>query len=91
LHAIPGVELVELVESMWCCGSAGIYNITQPEMAAKLQERKVRHIVETGASIVATANPGCLLQLESGLRRFSQRIAVRHPISLLAEAYRSEN
>jgi glycolate oxidase iron-sulfur subunit len=90
LNGVPGVDLIELTESTWCCGSAGIYNITQPEMASKLQERKVRHIVETGASIVATANPGCLLQLESGLRKFSQRIAVRHPISLLAEAYRSE-
>jgi glycolate oxidase iron-sulfur subunit len=82
--------LIELPESMWCCGSAGVYNITQPEMAAKLQERKVRHIAETGALTVATANPGCLLQLESGLRKFSCKVAVRHPISLLAEAYRSE-
>jgi glycolate oxidase iron-sulfur subunit len=90
LKSIPGLTLRELPESTWCCGSAGIYNITQPEMAAKLQERKVRHIVETGASLVATANPGCLLQLESGLRKFSRRIAVRHPISLLAKAYRSE-
>ena len=90
MNGIPSIDLIELTESTWCCGSAGIYNITQPEMAAKLQERKVRHIVESGASIVATANPGCLLQLESGLRKFSQRIAVRHPISLLAEAYRSE-
>ena len=90
LTAIPGLQLIELPESMWCCGSAGVYNITQPEMAAKLQERKVRHIAETGASTVATANPGCLLQLESGLRKFSHKVAVRHPISLLAEAYRSE-
>jgi glycolate oxidase iron-sulfur subunit len=90
LTAIPGLQLIELPESMWCCGSAGVYNVTQPEMAAKLQERKVRHIAGTGASTVATANPGCLLQLESGLRKFSVRVAVRHPISLLAEAYRSE-
>ena len=90
LTAIPGLQLIELPESMWCCGSAGVYNITQPEMAAKLQERKVRYIAGTGASTVATANPGCLLQLESGLRKFSHQIAVRHPISLLAEAYRSE-
>jgi glycolate oxidase iron-sulfur subunit len=90
LTAIPSLELIELPESMWCCGSAGVYNITQPEMAAKLQERKVRHIAETGASTVATANPGCLLQLESGLRKFSHKVTVRHPISLLAEAYRSE-
>jgi glycolate oxidase iron-sulfur subunit len=91
LHAIPGLELKELTESTWCCGSAGIYNITQPEMAAKLQERKLRHIAETGATIVATANPGCILQLESGARRFSMQLSVRHPISLLAEAYRLEH
>ena len=90
LKAIPDLQLIELPESMWCCGSAGVYNITQPQMAAKLQERKVRHVAETGASTVATANPGCLLQLESGLRKFSHKVAVRHPISLLAEAYRSE-
>ena len=90
LNAIPGLELIELTESTWCCGSAGIYNITQPGMAAKLQERKLGHVAETGASIVATANPGCILQLESGARKFSTQVAVRHPISLLAEAYRSE-
>ena len=90
LNAIPGVDLIELTESTWCCGSAGIYNITQPGMAAKLQERKLAHIAETGASIVATANPGCILQLESGARKFATPVAVRHPISLLAEAYRSE-
>ena len=90
LRAIPGLELRELVESTWCCGSAGIYNITQPEMASKLQERKLRHIADTGASIVATANPGCILQLQSGARRFSTKLSIRHPISLLAEAYRSE-
>jgi glycolate oxidase iron-sulfur subunit len=90
LNAIPGLELKELTESTWCCGSAGVYNITQPEMAAKLQERKLRHIAETGVSIVATANPGCILQLESGARRFSMKVSVRHPISLLAEGYRSE-
>jgi glycolate oxidase iron-sulfur subunit len=90
LKAIPGLELKELTESTWCCGSAGVYNITQPKMAASLQERKLRHIAETGVSIVATANPGCMLQLESGARRFSLQVSVRHPISLLAEAYRSE-
>lgn len=91
LGAIPGLALKELAESNWCCGSAGIYNITQPEMASRLQERKLRHIADTGASIVATANPGCILQLQSGARKFSQGISVRHPVSLLAEAYRSEH
>ncbi len=90
LKAIPGLTLAELPESTWCCGSAGIYNITQPEMAAKLQERKIGHIAETGASLVATSNPGCHLQIESGARKFSLDADVRHPISLLAEAYRAE-
>jgi len=69
LKALPGVELCECAESQWCCGSAGIYNITQPETAARLQERKIGHVIATGASIVATANPGCHLQIENGLRQ----------------------
>jgi len=92
LKAIPGLELVELAESTWCCGSAGIYNITQPEMAAKLQTRKIEKIDATPATVVSTANPGCHLQLENGLAKSpstTQR-RVRHPISLLAEAYRNE-
>jgi glycolate oxidase iron-sulfur subunit len=90
LQAIPGLQLSELPESTWCCGSAGIYNITQPEMAAKLQERKLGHVAQTGASVVATGNPGCHLQLESGARKFGVQVEVRHPVSLLAEAYRRE-
>jgi len=90
LRAIPGLDLVELPESTWCCGSAGIYNITQPEMAAKLQERKMNHIRSTGAAVVAAANPGCHLQLVNGARRMDYAVEVRHPISLLAEAYRNE-
>ncbi|NTV84467.1 MAG: (Fe-S)-binding protein, partial [Bacteroidales bacterium] len=68
LLAIPGLKLVELPESNWCCGSAGIYNLTQPEMAGQLLERKLDHIEQTGATMVATANPGCLLQLVNGAR-----------------------
>jgi glycolate oxidase iron-sulfur subunit len=90
LKAIPGLKLTELGESTWCCGSAGIYNITQPEMAAQLQERKLGHIAKTKAKVVATGNPGCHLQLESGARKFGVKVSVRHPISLLAEAYRRE-
>lgn len=90
LRAIPGLQLTELEESTWCCGSAGIYNITQPEMAAKLQERKMDKIARTGAPVVATSNPGCHLQLESGARKFGVKVSVRQPISLLAEAYRRE-
>jgi glycolate oxidase iron-sulfur subunit len=88
LGAIPGMTLIELPESTWCCGSAGIYNITQPEMAAKLLQRKIEHIRETGVSLVATANPGCHLQLLQGLRAADIHAEVVHPISLLAWSYR---
>ena len=88
LKAIPGLELVELPEATWCCGSAGIYNLTQPEMAGQLLERKVRHIRSTGARIVATANPGCLLQVINGCRAAGLEVRVAHPVTLLAEAYR---
>jgi glycolate oxidase iron-sulfur subunit len=90
LRAIPGVELVELPEAMWCCGSAGIYNITQPEMSMALLERKMRHIAATGAQVVATGNPGCIGQIRYGAKRFGMSIKVVHPVTLLARAYRGE-
>lgn len=90
LRSLPGVELVELAESNWCCGSAGIYNITQPEMAAKLQDRKTANICATGCQQVATSNPGCHLQLANGLSRTGSSIRVTQPVSLLAAAYRRE-
>ena len=88
LRAIPGLKLVELPESSWCCGSAGIYNLIQPQMAGELLQRKIRHIKSTGAQIVATTNPGCLLQLINGARQEGLKLRIVHPITLLAEAYR---
>jgi len=88
LKAIPGLDLVELPESTWCCGSAGVYNITQPEMSQKLLRRKMANIVTTAAQVVASANPGCSVQLLAGVRASNLKIRVAHPISLLAEAYR---
>lgn len=90
LRAIPGLTLVELPESSWCCGSAGIYNIIQPEMANALLDRKLTHIRSTGAQIVATGNPGCLLQVVNGARQKQMPLRVVHPVTLLAEAYRAE-
>jgi glycolate oxidase iron-sulfur subunit len=90
LRAIPGLLLVELPEASWCCGSAGIYNLTQPEMAGQLLERKIKHIKTTGATTVATGNPGCLLQLINGAAKAGLKLRVVHPITLLAEAYRAE-
>ncbi|HEX8371401.1 MAG TPA: (Fe-S)-binding protein [Chthoniobacterales bacterium] len=90
LRSIPGLNLVELPESTWCCGSAGIYNITQPEMAGELQERKLKNIISTGVHTVATANPGCHLQLVDGARKAGYPLEVVHPVTLLARAYRGE-
>jgi glycolate oxidase iron-sulfur subunit len=91
LRALPNVELVELPEATWCCGSAGIYNLTQPEMSRRLQERKIEQVLKTGASIVALGNPGCHLQLVNGLAaRGITSVRVEHPVTLLAAAYRAE-
>lgn len=89
LQAIPGLTLKELPESNWCCGSAGIYNITQPEQSAKLLKRKVGHIESTKTACVATSNPGCHLQLASGLK--GKGIEVTQPVTLLAQAYRRKD
>jgi glycolate oxidase iron-sulfur subunit len=91
LRDIPGVKLVELPEANWCCGSAGIYNLTQPEMAGQLLERKMKHIRSTRCEVVATGNPGCLLQLVTGAKQEGLPVRIVHPVSLLAEAYRKGN
>jgi glycolate oxidase iron-sulfur subunit len=90
LGLLPGVTLTELPESSWCCGSAGIYALTQPEQAEALLKRKVGHVKTTGAEIVATANPGCQLQIARGLKDARVSVRVMHPVSLLAAAYRRE-
>lgn len=87
LRAIPGLRLVELREADHCCGSAGLYNILQPGMAARLLEKKIAAIAATGADTVATGNPGCLMQIAKGLREHGLAVDVRHPVELLAEAY----
>jgi len=87
LAQIPELKLVDLVESDWCCGSAGIYNLTQPEMAERLLDRKVRHIVESGAEAVVTANPGCILQIQQGLRARGRNVKVLHIVEVLNKAY----
>lgn len=88
LRLLPGVTFVELPESAWCCGSAGIYALTQPEQAEALLDRKVGHILSTGAGIVAMGNPGCHLQVARGLAAAGSSVHVMHPVSLLARAYR---
>ncbi len=87
LARIPHVDLAALPESDVCCGSAGIYNLTQPDMAKRLQMRKLENILGTKASVVAAGNPGCLAWIGAGLQD-QQKAALRvaHPITLLAEA-----
>jgi glycolate oxidase iron-sulfur subunit len=87
LAKIPGLRLVEMHESALCCGSAGIYNLTEPEMARRLGARKAESVIATGATIVATANPGCALQLAAELRRAGSRARIAHVVELLDEAY----
>ncbi|HET7559592.1 MAG TPA: (Fe-S)-binding protein, partial [Limnochordia bacterium] len=83
-------ELVPLVEADICCGSAGIYNLVQPEMADDLLHRKVEHIAATRAKVVVTGNPGCALQIRLGLNRAGIAAEVLHPIELLDRAYQAE-
>ncbi|MEQ8763129.1 MAG: heterodisulfide reductase-related iron-sulfur binding cluster [Planctomycetota bacterium] len=87
LQAIPGAELVPLPNADHCCGSAGIYNLTHPEMANELLKLKIEAIRQSGAEIVATGNPGCHLQIEAGLREAGLDIRVAHPVTLLAETF----
>ena len=89
LQAIPGITLVNLKEADWCCGSAGIYNITNQEMASTLLERKLNNIAATGASVIATGNPGCMMQISLGARERGMELDVVHPIQLVDEAYRA--
>jgi len=90
LKAIPGLELLEMAHPDRCCGSAGIYNITQPQMSMQLLRGKLEEVAATGAQIIATANPGCMLQLEVGLRMSRLPGRVVHVVELLDEAYRAE-
>lgn len=87
LATIPGLQLVEMVESDWCCGSAGIYNITQPELSEKILAWKMANIAAVEPDVVLVANPGCLLQIEHGLRERGIPARAAHPVDLLAEAY----
>jgi glycolate oxidase iron-sulfur subunit len=87
LAQIPQLQVVDLPESDWCCGSAGIYNLTQPEMATRLLHRKVRNVTSTGAEAVVTANPGCILQIQQGLGEARSPMRVMHLVEILDRAY----
>ena len=90
LAQIPGLVLRDLPESELCCGAAGTYNLTEPEMAGRLSRRKMANILKTGAQAVVTANAGCLLQISREARQQGQRLWTAHPIELLDLSYRGE-
>jgi len=88
LRAVPGGELCELADSHLCCGSAGTYNLDQPEIASSLGEQKARAVMATGAEIVATGNIGCLTQLRAHLIAVGATTVPRHTLQILRDAYR---
>ena len=90
LAMIPGLELVPLEESELCCGAAGTYNLTQPEMSERLGRRKMDHIEATGASVVAAGNVGCILQIARKIKERRSTIEVVHPVDLLDRAYQGK-
>jgi glycolate oxidase iron-sulfur subunit len=90
LGQIPGLTLRALPESEICCGSAGTYNLNQPEMADRLLRRKLDNVLATGARIVLASNAGCLLQIAGEVRRRRLPLLVMHPMELLALSYRRE-
>jgi len=83
---VPGLELFDLPGHRDCCGAAGIYNLTQPAMSAALLARKLQALRETAPDAVTTGNPGCLLQIGSGVAAAQLPIQVLHPLELLARA-----
>jgi glycolate oxidase iron-sulfur subunit len=91
LTAIPGVKLVEMEQASMCCGSAGFYSLVQPELAGKILDTKLDNVIATGAQQVVTANPGCMMQIETGLQARGRPGPVRHVVDLLDEAYQAES
>ena len=88
LKQIPGLELLEMPEAAICCGSAGVYNLAQPDAAAALGDRKARNVMSLSPDVIATGNPGCILQIEAALRRAGSRLRVVHTVEVLDASMR---
>jgi glycolate oxidase iron-sulfur subunit len=86
LEQVPGLALVEIEEAGLCCGSAGVYNVTNPRQSRELQRRKLDHALQVAPDLIVTANPGCLLQLRAGLAQRGSRVPVKHLAEVLDEA-----
>ncbi|GAW93787.1 (Fe-S)-binding protein [Calderihabitans maritimus] len=89
LKSIPQLELREMQEADWCCGGAGSYGITHPEISRKILDRKMKNFQATGASVLATSCPACTMQLQYGIKRYGLQAQVVHPVQLLARAYQA--
>ncbi len=87
LRSIPGLELLDVPEADWCCGSAGIYNLVHPDLSYQILQRKMAHLAAVNPDVIATGNPGCLIQLGTGAKQHGLKAAVVHPIELLYGAY----
>ena len=90
LAAVPGLMLMPLTDTEQCCGSAGIYNLVEPETSERVLDPKLRHIAATGATFVATGNPGCLMQIGAGLHQAGMTARAIHPVDLLDASYAAE-
>jgi glycolate oxidase iron-sulfur subunit len=88
LRDIPGLRLTEIAEADLCCGSAGVYNLLNPEPATELGDRKARNVLATGASVLVTANPGCLMQIAASARRLGTPLALAHTVTVLDASIR---
>jgi glycolate oxidase iron-sulfur subunit len=89
LQSIPGLEYRELPQADICCGSAGIYNVVENQMSMQILRNKMELVKGTEAEIIATANPGCMLQLQAGVKMFGRRQRVLHVVQVLDEAYQN--
>jgi glycolate oxidase iron-sulfur subunit len=89
LAAIPGVTVAEVPDAAICCGSAGIYNLVQPEPAQELGERKASHVLSTGAEALVSSNPGCLLQIQASLQKLGRPLPAYHMVELLDASIRN--
>ncbi|MFE4107382.1 (Fe-S)-binding protein [Almyronema epifaneia] len=90
LQQIPGVQLREPLDAALCCGSAGVYNMLQPQIAEELGQMKVRNLLNTQADLIASSNPGCSLQIKKAMQSQTQSIPLKHPIELLDMSIRGE-
>lgn len=88
LRGVPGLSLLEIREAEICCGSAGVYNLLEPQPARELGDRKAANVTATGADLVVTANPGCLMQIGTALHRRGSRLPLAHTVEVLDASLR---